>query len=1068
MNSFKELLNDNNQNQITWADEGNVNTNIVANTMIKAYSKVNANNNAIVDDFNSNNSFWKQSRNKSNKIINPTLVNNINNNIVNYTNKINKNLVTITFTEPFDKQKTFYNIPINLHGTISDIFDEIQKFIDSQESNNKFIVKSFKFGRNADEYKACDIYYFNDKNNNNNQLINIMNNEGIWIMLGGTAGDFSCLPPAEWIDMDDAIETEKQFLKIQRQDKNINNIDEHRNFQASKNMEDIEYLKNGIQEKDKNKINNIIFNIKAINDREIDNAANENELRIIYNTIITNIKEIAHCYKNAKVSNQSVLGSIKDIKFSRINKRKIELKQNSHLNRTNQVERHNYTSNAGISNLSNHNNSKQDAVIDKDKINNINGNNENSNIIDDFEIVNTDKKAVLSFNKMKKLWPCTEILPLKHTIDQFINRNQEQQEIKNYRNYQLKKSNGLIENIPYYVEKYFDRVLIKIGPCDLAGVGGHIERERIIKDVVVKALEDSKIDNKYNYNNVYVSACVGVRGRLQRLNPLWLLPNYRGYGNHMTAYFKTSAGELTYWDPRTGPQRPTDDTICGWCVAAATSVFEEGFRRNIIRNVDNAINTFNSKKFEHIFDSLQRENDNYDAYLSKQINEKIINNTDYAMFDLNVLQKSIDKTFINWEKIFSTDENEVDFYDPDIVWKRLLLKFIGWRTEDKHPWALKCLRCIPITIFNLLKLPQFLLCLASESLEQARNKNFLYYLRWPLAGLQLIIKIPLVIIIRPIFSPISSIFAVLNEPRWRKTLAIASILLIALIYFLLCMFIPPLAIPGLAVSFHFLTTPIIATLTTIKTSVLLPITSWFLHICTPIALATKVGLPIVTSSILAFASLVITTFIGTFYQLGSKWWNKPNQNIATLSFDKLNKQVNFKPVRGIDDKNLDDSNYLLNNFNNVNSDKDFLIQQLDQPIISTVNNNAIKVQEKRVNFTNDPNHVAPNISNPTKAIQDKLVLNNLTSLLHDNNNIKKAQCYAKSNENVIIQSTTQPIISTYEANNTNPCTASNQINYTTYNKTKASQNTTDDFMRLSSDDDDSDDDNNSNTNSANT
>jgi hypothetical protein len=153
----------------------------------------------------------------------------------------------------------------------------------------------------------------------------------------------------------------------------------------------------------------------------------------------------------------------------------------------------------------------------------------------------------------------------------------------------LPADNKKLSNISVIVEELDGRILVKVGPCDLSGVGSHDTREQIIKNLVNQALKAKKLDAlEHTFENVNVSACVGVRGLLQVA--LGLFSNNReSPATHMNAYVKTSHDKgLTHWEPRQGPQRWHNDTICAMVTSVATSIFEQGIRRNTIKSAAQA------------------------------------------------------------------------------------------------------------------------------------------------------------------------------------------------------------------------------------------------------------------------------------------------------------------------------------------------------------------------------------------------------------------------------------------------------------------------------------------------
>lgn len=155
--------------------------------------------------------------------------------------------------------------------------------------------------------------------------------------------------------------------------------------------------------------------------------------------------------------------------------------------------------------------------------------------------------------------------------------------VNNISGIRLSATNAKLTDIPVVVEDMAGRILVKVGPCDLSGVGGHLVREQMIKDLVNQALEHGGYDlSTADFTSVNVSACVGVRGRLQMAQGFFASNRERD-GEHMNAYVKT-AGEshLTHWEPRQGPQRFFNDTVCAMVTSTTTSLFEQGIRDNSI------------------------------------------------------------------------------------------------------------------------------------------------------------------------------------------------------------------------------------------------------------------------------------------------------------------------------------------------------------------------------------------------------------------------------------------------------------------------------------------------------
>lgn len=156
------------------------------------------------------------------------------------------------------------------------------------------------------------------------------------------------------------------------------------------------------------------------------------------------------------------------------------------------------------------------------------------------------------------------------------------------------EAEGKLNDITVRVEKTKSgEYLARVGPCDLAGVGGHDVRNEIIKRAVNQALIANGVVGK-SFDDVHVSACVGVRGRAQMfLSGLRFAAskvasligkdiesnNRRAVGQHMNAYVKVAEErKLTHWEPREGPQSFFNDTVCAVSSCAATSIFEKRVR----------------------------------------------------------------------------------------------------------------------------------------------------------------------------------------------------------------------------------------------------------------------------------------------------------------------------------------------------------------------------------------------------------------------------------------------------------------------------------------------------------
>lgn len=180
----------------------------------------------------------------------------------------------------------------------------------------------------------------------------------------------------------------------------------------------------------------------------------------------------------------------------------------------------------------------------------------------------------------------TEISYFKQIIDEKINPDQLVSNAEC-----LKLNSECVENslsadhprlmgIPVQIIPINHSLLVKVGPCDLSGVGGHPLRKEIVKNLVNDALQQyrSKYGVDYTFNNVNVSACVGVRGRLQMVQGMFF-DNKNLHGNHMNAYIKTEyEDELCLWEPRQGPQPFFNDTMCAVVISVTTSIFEKKIR----------------------------------------------------------------------------------------------------------------------------------------------------------------------------------------------------------------------------------------------------------------------------------------------------------------------------------------------------------------------------------------------------------------------------------------------------------------------------------------------------------
>lgn len=189
-----------------------------------------------------------------------------------------------------------------------------------------------------------------------------------------------------------------------------------------------------------------------------------------------------------------------------------------------------------------------------------------------------------------------EMIQLKEIIDTQINPGYKASESQlfnvetvNIQRLRVAVDNSKLTHIPIEVENLDGRILVKVGPCDLSGVGGHQLREQIIRNLVNQALTAKGLDVLgYNFENVNVSACVGVRGRAQMA--LGIFRNNREQaGSHMNAYVKTAMETgLTHWEPRRGPQRWYNDTICAMVTSTTTALFEQRIRENTLHSATQA------------------------------------------------------------------------------------------------------------------------------------------------------------------------------------------------------------------------------------------------------------------------------------------------------------------------------------------------------------------------------------------------------------------------------------------------------------------------------------------------
>lgn len=169
-----------------------------------------------------------------------------------------------------------------------------------------------------------------------------------------------------------------------------------------------------------------------------------------------------------------------------------------------------------------------------------------------------------------------------------------------------------LRDIPVTIEQVgpSKRVLVKVGPCDLSAIGGHAVREKVLEAVITHALNRNNINKLYK--DVAVSACVGIRGRVQMISDAFFGKRELHQGSHMGAYIKI-AGEdkLTHWEPRKGPQPFFNDTLCALVTSVATSLFEYRVRNNTLNSSAQATKeVLKSPTLKQLFkDVLKRSKD---------------------------------------------------------------------------------------------------------------------------------------------------------------------------------------------------------------------------------------------------------------------------------------------------------------------------------------------------------------------------------------------------------------------------------------------------------------------------
>jgi hypothetical protein len=204
----------------------------------------------------------------------------------------------------------------------------------------------------------------------------------------------------------------------------------------------------------------------------------------------------------------------------------------------------------------------------------------------------------------------------------------------------LSKKNGYLgSNIPVQLVMNEDKkIIVRVGPYDLSGVGGHDVRRAIIKDAVNYALTNAGMKSEtgapITFDDVNVAAQISVRGRAQMIPDKVLkliqgiinrfipfLTPFNYYlkereitnkfvaGTHQNAYVKMAHETvLDHWEPRTkkGPQGFFNDTICAMVSIGSTHLFE-----NKVMSQHPPLSTQDAKKeillskpFKKIFDHV--------------------------------------------------------------------------------------------------------------------------------------------------------------------------------------------------------------------------------------------------------------------------------------------------------------------------------------------------------------------------------------------------------------------------------------------------------------------------------